>query len=129
MKRVLILVAVLGAVAFAPVPAAASGGLPCLPVANGNGAASCTVTAKDVAVPIFVGPCLKPLGVSGVVIDANTVAHVTLLQTGPEAWFTTTATGPVAASSPPVSVGEQPNGSGPRSTTVTKSFMQPPTGS
>jgi hypothetical protein len=100
MKRVLILVAVLGAVAFAPVPAAASGGLPCLPVANGNGAASCTVTAKDVAVPIFVGPCLKPLGVSGVVIDANTVAHVTLLQTGPEAWFTTTATGPVAASSP-----------------------------
>lgn len=93
--------AVLGAVALAPVPAAAGGSpLPCTPVANGNGAASCTVTAKDQVVPVHIGPCLNSVGVVALVISANSIFHATALQTGPEFWATSTVTGPVAGSRP-----------------------------
>ncbi|TAN31664.1 hypothetical protein EPN29_10585 [bacterium] len=100
MRKAVVVLLVLGALAFTPAPVSAAGGPPCFPVANGNGAATCTVTAKDVPSPIFVGPCLNAVGVSALLISANTIAHVTGLTTGPEFWATMTETGPVALSSP-----------------------------
>lgn len=66
-------------------------GLPCTPTANGNGAASCTVTAHPVTLPFFAGPCV-PAVLDKAAVEGNAVFHVTQNTAG-DFWITTTNEG------------------------------------
>jgi hypothetical protein len=94
LKRVLLLSLAFGAFVLAPTPAAADvlpPGLPCTPVANGNGAASCTINAHPITLPFFAGPCAPAVSTTASIIG-NAVFHVTQ-NTATDFWITETQQG------------------------------------
>jgi hypothetical protein len=94
MKRLLLLAAAVGALALVPTPSAADGlppGLPCTPVANGNGAAGCTINAHPITLGFMPGPC-APAVTNGTAIIGNAIFHVTQNRAG-DFWITTTQEG------------------------------------
>ncbi len=94
MRKLLVLLVVIGAFAFTALPAVADAlppGLPCTPTANGSGAAGCTINAHPITLPFFAGPCL-PAFMRGTLLTGNAVFHVTQ-NTATDFWITTTQEG------------------------------------
>lgn len=95
MRKLLVLIAVLGAFGFTSLPASADTlppGLPCTPTANGNGSATCTVNAHPITLPFFPGPCLSPTVFGSASLTGNAVFHV-IQNTATDFWITTTNEG------------------------------------
>jgi hypothetical protein len=94
MKKLLVLVALLGAFAFAALPASADTlppGLPCTPTASGSGAATCTLNAHPFTLPFFAGAC-APTVLATAFVTGNVVFHVTQ-NTATDFWITATQEG------------------------------------
>lgn len=94
MKKLLVIVTLLGAFAFAALPASADTlppGLPCTPTASGNGAATCTVNAHPLTLPFFAGPC-APAALAAAAVTGNVVFHV-IQNTATDFWITATQEG------------------------------------
>lgn len=94
MKKLLVLALAIGTFTLLPMPASADTlppGLPCTPVANGNGAASCTINVHPITLPFFAGPC-APAATIGTGVMGNAVFHVTQ-NTATDFWITTTNEG------------------------------------
>ena len=69
-------------------------GLPCTPVAQGNGSQTCTVNFHDAVTTFHVGPPPSCM-ISGTITQTfNGVFHITITKDGNEAWDTSTMTGP-----------------------------------
>jgi hypothetical protein len=68
-------------------------GLPCTPVAQGNGSQTCTVNFKNAVTKFHIGPPPSCL-LSGMITQTfNGVAHITINKAG-DGWDTGTMTGP-----------------------------------
>jgi uncharacterized Zn-binding protein involved in type VI secretion len=98
MKRLLVVAATLALLLALSIPASAQGPLPCTPVPNGNGSATCTIQMRDVAFgPFPVPPTACPDGstVPGGVVTgtfATAVFHITINRAG-DVWATNTEEG------------------------------------
>jgi len=98
MRRILALltapIAVVAATVVLAAPVSAQG-LPCEPVANGNGAASCTIHASNIPMVMDVPamPCPNGTVLPGghFVASLSGVFHITLM--GDQAWATSTLQG------------------------------------
>ena len=94
MRKLLVLVVLLGAFVLRAAPASADQlppGLPCTPTSNGSGAATCTVNAHPITLPFFAGPCV-PAFLGAAALTGNAVFHVTQNTAG-DFWITTTNQG------------------------------------
>jgi hypothetical protein len=95
MKRLIALAIVVVALTlFTAAPAYADTlppGLPCAPIANGSGAATCTFNAHPITLPFFSNPCV-PSELDAATVVGNAVFHVTQ-NTAADFWITTTNTG------------------------------------
>jgi hypothetical protein len=107
MKRLVISVIVVAALALATVPASAQGGLPCTPTANGNGAATCSVNMHDATFVLPGPPPCSGITARGSLLMGNAVFHVTALTSGDEFWETETLEGTFQSpiTGPPLSTG------------------------
>jgi hypothetical protein len=94
MRKLLVLIAVLGAFGFTALPASADSmpPPPCTPIANGNGSATCTINVHPITLPFFAGPCLPSGLFGGTAVTGNAVYHM-IQNTAGDFWMTTTQEG------------------------------------
>jgi hypothetical protein len=97
MRKLLVLIAVLGAFGFTALPASAATPPPpppCTPIANGNGSATCTINVHPITLPFMAGPCLPSdvFGGTAVAVTGNAVYHI-IQNTAGDFWITSTQEG------------------------------------